>query len=268
MDKKKVTVRKRRGKKKVVPKPKKQPTQRQTQKQTVNQKVIVNVQRPKISRRKTGRNPAKPVRLSMTHFYGEPTHLYRPTYNPYDALFRNINSPLKPPNPNVPISMATADPDAVRRVRIEALDNKRPEGGVVAKKKMIDVKPSTTGSLDIVKSEPIQTPSPRRSLLSSDGLYPSKDSPFRDPQENLNIAQQSSSSVAFSRPRAKRQDDVEPEMTVKDMMYKNLDDNISKFMVGQKIMWKDNASEIKRLTGKKDIDKLKAGYNNWKQRKK
>ena len=157
-DKKKVVVKKKRvvrRKKKPVPKkPNKPTTQRQNQKQQVNQKVVVNVVMPKVaSRRKKGYNPPKQVRPSMNKFFGEPSHLRRPASNPYDSLFRNINSPHKEPNPNDSSSLPTADPNAVRSEHVNAMPHTVPQGGA-STPAVAAVKPNETGKLEI-KSEPL-----------------------------------------------------------------------------------------------------------------
>ena len=55
--------------------------------QTVSQNVVVNVTAPASTRRKrTGSLPAKQPRQSMTHMYGEPSHLMRPDFSPYDSM--------------------------------------------------------------------------------------------------------------------------------------------------------------------------------------
>jgi hypothetical protein len=155
-DKKKVVVKKKRvvrRKKKPVPKkPNKPTTQRQNQKQQVNQKVVVNVVMPKVaSRRKKGYNPPKQVRPSMNKFFGEPSHLRRPASNPYDSMFRNINSPHKEPNPNDSSSLPTADPNAVRSAHENAMPHTVPQGGA-STPAMSAVGTNETGSLDTSSS--------------------------------------------------------------------------------------------------------------------
>ena len=160
VDNKKVVKKKRvvrRKKKPMNKKPKKPTTQRQNQKQNVTQKVVVNVVMPKVaSRRKKGFNPPKQVKPSMNKFFGEPSHLRRPASNPYDSLFRNINSPHKEPDPNESRSLATSDPNAVRSEHANAMPHTVAEGGA-SNPSMADVETNETGKLEVdAKDTPVK----------------------------------------------------------------------------------------------------------------
>ena len=162
VDNKKVVKKKRvvrRKKKPMNKKPKKPTTQRQNQKQNVTQKVVVNVVMPKVaSRRKKGYNPPKQVKPSMNKFFGEPSHLKRPdsNSNPYDSLFRNINSPHKEPDPNESRSLATSDPNAVRSEHANAMPHTVAEGGA-SNPSMADVETNETGKLEVdAKDTPVK----------------------------------------------------------------------------------------------------------------
>ena len=208
VDTKKVVKKKRvvrRKKKPMNKKPKKPTTQRQNQKQNVTQKVVVNVVMPKVaSRRKKGFNPPKQVKPSMNKFFGEPSHLRRPASNPYDSLFRNINSPHKEPDPNESRSLSTSDPEAVRSAHKEAMPHTVAVGGA-STPAMAEESPIKTGSLDTSSSSTMSSPRVAYDMFSDESPG------FATPPVLRRRGRPKGSKDSYSRTRASRLNDADDE---------------------------------------------------------
>ena len=124
-------------------KPKAKTKTKHYQTQSVKQSVVVHVTIPKSRRKKTGSIPRKAVRVPMTRMLGTPTHLNRPTSNPYDSLFRSINSPFKA---TTAASLPTGDTYAsIQTERLKHFNNASTDTGGFE-----DVKPDPNlGSISI-----------------------------------------------------------------------------------------------------------------------
>ena len=141
-------------KKKVVgskKKPKVKTKTKQYQTQSVKQSVVVHVTIPKSRRKKTGSIPRKAVRVPMTRMADIPPHLKRPTSNPYDNLYRSIQTPFKAPTAaSLPTGNAYV---SLQKGRLKHFNNASTDTG-----RFEDVKPDPNlGSISIenLKKDPL-----------------------------------------------------------------------------------------------------------------
>ena len=141
-------------KKKVVgskKKPKATTKTKHYQTQSVKQSVVVHVTIPKSRRKKTGSIPRKAVRVPMTRMADIPPHLKRPTSNPYDNLYRSIQTPFKAPTAaSLPTGNAYV---SLQKERLKHFNNASTDTG-----RFEDVKPDPSlGSIYIenLKMEPL-----------------------------------------------------------------------------------------------------------------
>jgi len=250
-------------KKKVVgskKKPKVKTKTKQYQTQSVKQSVVVHVTIPKSRRKKTGSIPRKAVRVPMTRMADIPPHLKRPTSNPYDNLYRSIQTPFKAPTA---ASLPTGDTYAfLRNERLKHFNNASTDTGGFE-----DVKPDPDlGDISIknIKKEHLEVAvpeTPKKAMGVGD---------VNSRQSSANAPPQSSSSASPQKKKpVKKQSSEEQASTRIAELYELLHENIESFQdENQRIDWVAHAGAIKKLVGKNDIKKIRNGYNNWKSRNK
>jgi hypothetical protein len=179
--------------------------------QTVSQNVVVNVTAPASTRRKRiGSLPVKQPRQSMTHMYGEPSHLMRPDFSPYDSMLNKyyidgVAPAAKKSSESTPTRSAYDSlfekPDSVKikpepadvlsdpPVKVE-LPTEAPAGG--SSTPGFSTPPRTFPGLSTVKREPMTkgSVSPHSMSVGSFGFIPVDDltatgyspSPLRTPK--------------------------------------------------------------------------------------